>query len=82
MREYVKIAELDDILFENEKAQAMIDCVQTLISEEIVEVRGVAKNTLDYTLYKASEMLQSNNERLLRVLKKNTETMQDGAGED
>lgn len=70
---YEKARELEDIVFENEKAQAMVDCVQTLIAEEVVEIKGVAKDTIDYTLYKAVEMLQNNNARLEALLAAKTE---------
>lgn len=71
--EYKKARELEDIVFENEKAQAMVDCVRTLIAEEVVEIKGVAKDTIDYTLYKAVEMLRNNNARLEALLAAKTE---------
>lgn len=73
MIEYEKAAELENILFENEQAQAMVDCVQNLISEGVAEVKGVATDTINYTLYKAVEMMRSNNKRLLEVLSKKSE---------
>lgn len=73
MIEYGKAAELENILFENEQAQAMVDCVQNLISEGVAEVKGVATDTINYTLYKAVEMMRSNNKRLLEVLSKKSE---------
>ncbi len=73
MIEFKEASELEDILFENEQAQAMVDCVQNLISEGVAEVKGVATDTINYTLYKAVEMMRSNNKRLLEVLSKKSE---------
>ena len=68
MDEHKEMIELEDILFENEKVQAMINCVQMLITGEVVEVRGILENSVNYTLYTAMDMLQSNNKRLLEVV--------------
>lgn len=60
---------LDDILFENEQALAIVECVQELISNEVAEVVGVPEHTLEYALFKAVSMLRSNNEIIANLLK-------------
>ncbi len=70
--EYEKMVELDDILFENQKALAMVECVQGLVANEVVGITGIPEHTIDYTLFKAIEMMRNNNERLEKsYLKKN-----------
>lgn len=68
--EYEKMVELDDILFENQKALAMVECVQELVANEVVDIIGIPEHTVDYTLFKAIEMMRNNNERLEKIVLK------------
>ena len=61
---------MDDILFENQKALAMVECVQELVANEVVDIIGIPEYTVDYTLFKAIEMMRNNNERLEKIVLK------------
>ena len=63
---------LEDLLFDYERQTALVEVLQTLVSEKAVEVAGVPENTLEYALYEIENRLTDINKKLGKVIEDST----------
>lgn len=59
---------LDDIHFEYERITSIVSILQQLISDGGVEVAGLPKNAMSYSLYEIETRLRDITEDLSRIL--------------
>lgn len=62
--DHESVIKLEEILFKSERMGVLLDCLQMMISEGPVEVRGIPENALNYSLYEICEGIQKNNDEL------------------
>ncbi|HIY02668.1 MAG TPA: hypothetical protein IAA26_12625 [Candidatus Blautia faecipullorum] len=65
MEKEFNIFDLEDMIFKNERLEALVGILQLLISKDkLVEVRGTAENAVGFSLYEIQMGLRENNENL------------------
>lgn len=70
MEKEFNIFDLEDMIFKNERLEALVGILQQLISEDdLVEVRGTTENAVGFALYEIQMGLRENNENLRAFLK-------------
>lgn len=60
---------LEEIYFKNECIEALIECIQMLVAEGLLEIRGICENTLPYSLYEIENSIRENNKKLGEIIK-------------
>lgn len=62
------MSNLEDVTFKYERLEAQLEILWHMFSDGIVEITGVAKNSIDYFLYELDESLCENNKNLQKLL--------------
>lgn len=61
-------SQLEELHFKYERMRALVSCLQHLVSEGVIEVRGLPENTLDYALYEIECGLFESNEAFGKLI--------------
>lgn len=56
--------ELEELSFKYDRLSALLNCIQILIAEGPIDIKGLPENTLDHSLYEICLELEASNHKL------------------